>query len=71
MRGGRWSVTTLVVEDVEALNELPNILAAIPELTGSQTLRYDNNDHSAELNATSFIVIFPIVSDKAVTMKMK
>lgn len=54
MRGGRWSVTTLVVEDVEALNELPNILAAIPELTGSQTLRYDNNDHSAELNATSF-----------------
>lgn len=54
MRGGRWSVTTLVVEDVEALNELPNILAAIPELTGSQTLRYDNNDHSSELNATSF-----------------
>lgn len=54
MRGGRWSVSTLVIEDVEALNELPHILAAIPELTGSQTLRYDNNDHSAELNATSF-----------------
>jgi macrolide transport system ATP-binding/permease protein len=54
MRGGRWGVSTLVIEDVEALNELPHILAAIPELTGSQTLRYDNNDHSAELNATSF-----------------
>ncbi|MBE8717775.1 MacB family efflux pump subunit [Cellvibrio polysaccharolyticus] len=54
MRGGRWSVSTLVIEDVEALNELPHILAAIPELTGSQTLRYDNNDHSAELNATSY-----------------
>lgn len=54
MRGGRWSVSTLVIEDVEALNELPDILAAIPELTGSQTLRFGNNDHSAELNATSF-----------------
>lgn len=58
MRGGRWSVSTLVIEDVEALNELPDILAAIPELTGSQTLRFGNNDHSAELNATSFR--FPI-----------
>jgi len=53
MRGGRWGVTTLVVEDVDAINELPDVLAAIPELTGSQTLRYGNNDHSAELNATS------------------
>lgn len=52
-RGGRWGVSTLVPADVDALNELPNIIGAIPELTGSQTLRYGNDDHSAEINATS------------------
>jgi len=51
-RGGRWGISTLVPEDVAALNELPN-LVAIPELTGGQTLRYDTEDHSAEVNATS------------------
>lgn len=56
-RGGRWAVSTLVPADVDALNQLPDILAAIPELTGGQTLRYDNNDHSAEINATS--ALFP------------
>ncbi|MCR6652464.1 MAG: MacB family efflux pump subunit [Cellvibrionaceae bacterium] len=56
-RGGRWGVSTLVPEDVAALNELPN-LVAIPELTGGQTLRYDTEDHSAEVNATSSA--FPI-----------
>ncbi len=52
-RGG-WNITTLVPEDVDAINTLPNIIAAIPELTGSQTLRYDNADHQAEINATSW-----------------
>ena len=52
--GGRWNVTTLVPEDMEAINEVvPNIIAAVPELTGSQTLRYGNADHRAEINATS------------------
>ncbi len=53
-RGGRWSVTTLVPEDFKAINEIPGVLAAIPELTGGQTLRYSNRDHQAEINATSF-----------------
>jgi macrolide transport system ATP-binding/permease protein len=57
-RGGRWAVSTLVPADVDALNELPDILAAIPELTGGQTLRYGNNDHSADINATS--ALFPV-----------
>ncbi|MFL1406831.1 MacB family efflux pump subunit [Marinobacter sp. M1N3S26] len=52
-RGG-WNITTLVPEDVAAINTLPNITAAIPELTGSQTLRYDNADHQADINATSW-----------------
>jgi len=56
-RGGRWGVSTLVPEDVAALNELPNMVA-IPELTGGQTLRYGTEDHSAEVNATSSA--FPI-----------
>lgn len=56
-RGGRWGISTLVPEDVAALNELPN-LVAIPELTGGQTLRYGTEDHSAEVNATSSA--FPI-----------
>ncbi|WP_417547556.1 MacB family efflux pump subunit [Marinobacter segnicrescens] len=53
-RRGGWNITTLVPEDVDAINTLPNITAAIPELTGSQTLRYDNADHQAEVNATSW-----------------
>jgi macrolide transport system ATP-binding/permease protein len=58
VRFGRWGVSTLVPADVEALNEnLSDIQGAIPELTGSQTLRYGNNDHSAEINATS--ALFP------------
>lgn len=57
-RGGRWSVSSLVPADVDALNELPDILAAIPELTGSYTLRYSTQDHSSEVNATSHL--FPI-----------
>lgn len=52
-RGG-WNIATLVPEDVDAINTLPNIIAAVPELTGSQTLRYDNADHQAEVNATSW-----------------
>jgi macrolide transport system ATP-binding/permease protein len=57
-RGGRWGISTLVPADVDALNELPHIIGAIPELTGSQTLRYGNDDHSAEINATS--ALFPV-----------
>src|SRR5690554_1045505 len=53
-RGGRWSVTTLTPEDDRAINEVEGVLAAIPELTGSQTLRYFNLDHRAEINATSY-----------------
>ncbi|MCK7545677.1 MacB family efflux pump subunit [Marinobacter bryozoorum] len=53
-RRGSWNIATLVPEDVDAINTLPNITAAIPELTGSQTLRYNNADHQAEVNATSW-----------------
>jgi len=58
-RRGGWNIATLVPEDVDAINTLPNITAAIPELTGSQTFRYGNADHQAEVNATSWQ--FPVV----------
>ena len=57
-RGGRWSTSSLVPADVDALNNLPDILAAVPELTGGYTLRYETEDHSAEINATSHL--FPV-----------
>lgn len=57
---GRWSVATLAPEDVDAINlEVPNLLAAIPELTGTATLRYGNRDKSTSMNATS--AAFPLV----------
>lgn len=49
---GRWQVATLLPEDVDAINTLPNILAAVPELTGSRTLRREGFDKEAQVNAT-------------------
>ncbi|PPC74311.1 macrolide ABC transporter permease/ATP-binding protein MacB [Pokkaliibacter plantistimulans] len=50
---GRSTVATLVEADVRAINELPNVLAAIPELTGTVTARAGGNDHATETNSTS------------------
>lgn len=62
---GRWGVATLVPEDVDAINaQVPNLLAAIPELTGNATLRYGNRDKSTEVNATS--ADFPLARQWAV-----
>lgn len=49
-----WEIRTLVPEDVKAINELPYVAAALPELTGSYTLRYGNVDVSTDINATGF-----------------
>jgi macrolide transport system ATP-binding/permease protein len=54
-----WEIQTLVPEDVKAINELPHVAAALPELTGSYTLRYGNVDVSTDINATGFK--YPIV----------
>ncbi|MGD9944313.1 MAG: MacB family efflux pump subunit [Burkholderiaceae bacterium] len=50
---GRGTPATLVADDARALAALPNILAAVPEQTGSVTLRYGGQDHATEVNATS------------------
>ncbi|RAU17512.1 macrolide ABC transporter permease/ATP-binding protein MacB [Nitrincola tibetensis] len=54
-----WGATSLTPEDVDAINELPGILAAIPELSGSVTLRAGGRDHQTEVMATSSA--FPVV----------
>ncbi|MDR3177742.1 MAG: MacB family efflux pump subunit [Campylobacteraceae bacterium] len=57
-RGGS-SVETLVLSDVDAINEIDNVIAAMPEARKSVTLRYNNNDRTTNLNANSWA--YPIV----------
>jgi macrolide transport system ATP-binding/permease protein len=52
-RGGS-SVETLVLSDVDAINELDNVIAAMPEARKSVTLRYNSNDRTTSLNANSW-----------------
>ncbi|GGI54315.1 MacB family efflux pump subunit [Oxalicibacterium solurbis] len=47
------STATLVVEDVRAIDELPNVLAAVPEQNSSATLRFGTSDVSTSINGTS------------------
>lgn len=50
---GRSDIATLVPEDVTAIQSLDNITAAIPELSSSVTLRFENADQRTTVNATS------------------
>ena len=55
---GRGGVVSLVPEDVLAIRELPNILAAVPEQGSTVTVRHEGADHRTDINGTSsdFIV---------------
>jgi len=50
---GAGNIATLVPADAAAIGELPNVRAAVPELSGSITVRFGNYDHRTEANATS------------------
>ena len=50
---GRDAPATLVMEDVRAIAELPNILASVPEQGGTITLRAGNVDYRSSVNGTS------------------
>ncbi|WP_287365530.1 ABC transporter permease, partial [Thauera sp.] len=50
---GRDAPATLVIEDVQAIAELPNVLASVPEQGGTITVRTGNVDHRTSVNATS------------------
>ena len=51
---GRDTTATLVMEDVQAIAELDNVLAAVPEQSATVTLRAGNTDHRTSINATSW-----------------
>ena len=50
---GRGGIVTLVPEDVLAIQELPNVLAAVPEQGSTVTVRHADADHRTEVNGTS------------------
>ena len=50
---GSGSIATLVPEDADAIAALPNVAAAVPELTGNVTLRAGNIDYQTQANATT------------------
>ncbi|WGG60726.1 MacB family efflux pump subunit [Brucella intermedia] len=49
---GTGSIATLVPEDAIAILELPNIKTAVPEVTGTVTLRRGNVDYQSQANGT-------------------
>jgi macrolide transport system ATP-binding/permease protein len=50
---GRDAAATLTLEDVAAVSELSNVLAAVPEQGGSVTIRFGNMDHRSSATATT------------------
>ena len=52
-RGGRGgSIATMTPADADAIAELPNVLAAVPELGGNVTTRFGNTDYQTQVTAT-------------------
>lgn len=49
---GSGSVATLIPEDADAILQLPNVKSAVPEVTGSVTLRRGNVDYQSQANGT-------------------
>jgi len=57
-RGVGGAVASLVPEDAEMIAALPNVLAAVPELGGSVTVRVGNSDYQTQ--ATGTAATFPV-----------
>ncbi|MGF1626484.1 MAG: MacB family efflux pump subunit [Alphaproteobacteria bacterium] len=53
LRGSGGSVATLVLEDADAIATLPGVVAAVPEVSGSVTLRYGGADYQTTATATT------------------
>jgi len=52
-RFGGGAIATLIPADADAIAELPNVLAAVPELGGSATARFGNVDYATQVTAVS------------------
>jgi len=53
VRGQGGSIATLVPQDADAIAELPNVRAAVPEMGGGATIRFGNADYQTSVVATS------------------
>jgi macrolide transport system ATP-binding/permease protein len=51
--GSSGTIATLVPSDAEAIAELPNVLVAVPELSGNVTIRYGTADYQTTVSATT------------------
>jgi macrolide transport system ATP-binding/permease protein len=63
-RGMGASIATMTPQDAEAIAALPNVLAAVPELGGSVTVRHGNTDYQTQATATS--ASFPLARNRPV-----
>ncbi|MCC6472602.1 MAG: MacB family efflux pump subunit [Burkholderiales bacterium] len=52
-RGQGGSIATLIPEDAQAIEDLPNVIAAVPELGGGLTIRHANIDYQTQGTGTS------------------
>jgi macrolide transport system ATP-binding/permease protein len=52
-RGQGGNLATLVPDDATAVGGLPNVLAAVPEMSGNVTIRFGNADYQTQIIATS------------------
>jgi macrolide transport system ATP-binding/permease protein len=52
-RGVGNAIATLVPQDAEAIATLPNVSAAVPELTASVTVRFGDSDYQTTADGTS------------------
>jgi macrolide transport system ATP-binding/permease protein len=57
-RGVGGTVASLVPDDADMIAELPNVLAAVPELGGTITARFGNSDYQTQATGTS--ATFPV-----------
>ncbi|SDR91329.1 macrolide transport system ATP-binding/permease protein [Halopseudomonas xinjiangensis] len=64
-RSVEGQVTSLVASDIDAIAELDNVRAAVPEMNGRVTLRAGNTDYSTQVTAT--IEALPLARDWGVS----
>lgn len=58
---GSGDIATLIAEDAQAINALPNVAMTVPERSGRQTVRYGNIDHATTINGVGHM--FPAARD--------
>jgi macrolide transport system ATP-binding/permease protein len=60
-RGMGDTTATLVPDDADAIAQLPNVLASVPDISGRATVRFGNFDTQTQVTATT--ASFPLARD--------